>query len=46
MTVICSHTDRIDLTELPETMARCEDWSGCYVDRVAFVVATNDRRRG
>jgi hypothetical protein len=49
MNAICSHLDTIELTELPQATAGCEDclarsaepgedWSRCYVDEVAFVV--------
>jgi hypothetical protein len=38
MSAICSHTDSIELTEPPDQIAGCEDWSWCYVDDVAFVV--------
>jgi hypothetical protein len=38
MSAICSHTDTIELTGLPDEIAGCEDSSWCYVDDVAFVV--------
>ncbi len=50
MSPICSHTDSITITELPDEIAASarypiarsaepgEDWSWCYLDNVAFVV--------
>jgi hypothetical protein len=42
---VCSHTDRIALTELPSAIPGCENWSWCYVDEVAFLVTTSGRER-
>ena len=39
MAEACTHTDRIERTELPDEIAGCEDWFWCYEDEVAFSVS-------
>ncbi len=38
MSETCIHLDSIQLTELPQAIRGCEDWSWCHLDNAALVV--------
>jgi hypothetical protein len=34
----CTHLDHVQITQLPESVQGCEEWSWCFLDDVAPLI--------